>query len=354
MNLVTPLYHKRLLEDKFNFQSSPYVILEAIGIRPKFQDLKVPPRYLSRLKQFKDENEQAKIDNEIAQAFLYLFKAYKRGFISDPQLRPRSLMKHFIAQQSCVKNGGHILFDAVVTDNFHNRLKTYCDHLYSWYALERAMSQNFPKQFLRDFFAYQMAQSEAFFRNKYPNSFSKVFRSIAHDLFDTVLDKDRSVVYQRIKIYKEAKKKNLNQKEINKKLVKARKAIKKVRTRKSSIQFVLKKSKFGSARDTVDSEMIHHLLFGSSGSNERVVCISSDMPETIACRISIYKSIIKSRTLLSKYASMPSYSAGIFCHHDKGLDQITTIINIADIPPLFSFLDQGIDFEKHIEQLINK
>lgn len=348
--LVAPIVQAGVLERKFNFQSSPYLILEAIGIRPNLQDLKIPPRFRSRLEHFQKMDDRKKFTAEVESTLMHMFLTYKNAFYGSSQLRPKDIHRYYTrASTTFVVPTGKKLFDAVVTDNLIGKFKTYCTHLYSWYAFERTLSQNYPKAFERDFYAYQIAMSKSFFKNNYPNSFSKAFYNIAKDLFELTRRNDRKVILKRIEICRNARKDGRSRKYIQKKTVKLRSAIRRVHVRRKSMAYVLEKSHFGGSRDTVDSEMIHYLIFGSNGLNEPLVAISSDEIDVVACRLSIYKSVIN---VITEKEPLQNASEGCFYQYDKIDRKLSRMFEVHKVAPFFTYMNQGQDFESYIKSTI--
>ncbi len=72
-------------------------------------------------------------------------------------------------------------------------MNNYRDYLSDWFALEKTVNQNFQKSINKNVFAYFINTANEFFKDSRNNSFSKMYYSLANDLYNEIKIKDINV-----------------------------------------------------------------------------------------------------------------------------------------------------------------
>lgn len=262
--LFSPVFSRhKFKKNTYNFKSSPYLVLEAIGIRPTFiNDIGIPKRYIERIISFDKAKRTVELRDEIESLIKYLFDNYKLIVEGHHKLSEESLNNQYQETLERYVTNGRWLYDDVVTKHIDD-INSYRDYLSDWFSLEKTLSQNYQRSINKNVFAYLINAANVFFGDFRNNSFSKMYYTVAYDLHIELRKKDQEVFQSRLKRYKELNQTDKKQKRRKKRFKKLLKLKNKILIRKRSAIQAFKESKYGFTRDNVDSEMIHLLLFVS-------------------------------------------------------------------------------------------
>ncbi|MBI2521196.1 MAG: hypothetical protein HYV97_12285 [Bdellovibrio sp.] len=345
--LFDPVFRTRVFsEDGYRFKSSPYLVLEAIGIRPTFiSDVKAHPPLVESIKENSKNKKNKKVLEGVESLIKKLFEDYHALIVSSPRLGMDYLKEKFDKQKQFV-NRGMWIFEEVVGQHLSD-VSAYIEILHSWFAFEKVLGQAYPKSICRDVFAYQMNTANTFFVDARNNSFAKIYLSIAKDLSDEILRRDTKAFYNRVRLYR---KMNLQTKKLKVRRTRFHKLITfkaKIQKRRRAIKQIFSLGKYGQSRDNVDSEIVHLLLFGSShgetGGQKPVVVASTDRIEVIAARVSLYKSVVRGAWALRNEKPL-SLCFGHFFLFDSTDKRISKWFSAESIPAFFDLYDYGVDF----------
>jgi len=339
----------------YNFKSSPYLVLEAIGIRPTFiKDISIPKRFVERIRVFDSDGRVGDLRDEVEALMNYLMDEYRERIFNHERLSEASIRRQIELTEERYVEAGRWIYDDVVRSHLCD-LHEYREYISSWFSLEKTLSQNYPRTIIRNVFAYLINTANAFFGDFRSNSFSKMYYTLAFDLQKEVSNrniqafKNRKIQYQKL---------NLNEKKFKKRrsrYYKLKRFKDKVLLNKSTAKKVFEISGYGLSRDNVDSEMIHLLLFGSFDSDQNVrrpiFAFSSDKVETIVARICLYKWIAKSGWALRNIDKLP-LGEGWFYHFDSERGEFTKAVSVKNVVTLDGALCQGKGFDYIMERAI--